>query len=199
MTEIEAIGLARAGNTEAFRTLFAQHKKMIFKRCLKLANGDEQLAQDMLQEAFLSAWQSIQLFRGQSNFGTWLHTIATYEGVRILKVLDKSPEMLAANIQEEGDGGPKKGEDPVDCERLAYVKTMTDMALARLNSNQADCVRRNFLEGLTAEEIAEQDGVPLGTVKGRIKRGLKKMRRILVAGERGATEGDEQSDSYSAK
>ncbi|NIP16926.1 MAG: sigma-70 family RNA polymerase sigma factor, partial [Xanthomonadales bacterium] len=67
---------ARAGDATAFEALYRGHCDRIYGLCWRLCGGDPALAEDLVQEAFIRAWNKLHLFRGDSGFGTWMHRLA---------------------------------------------------------------------------------------------------------------------------
>jgi len=64
---------AREGDRIAFEELYRRHRNHVYGLVWRLCGGDSALAEDLLQEAFVRAWQKLDSFRGESRFGTWLH------------------------------------------------------------------------------------------------------------------------------
>ena len=69
------IEAAIAGDTNAFSALYRKHLGRVHALCWRLCGGNESLAQEMTQDAFVRAWQKLRLFRGDSAFATWLHRL----------------------------------------------------------------------------------------------------------------------------
>ena len=67
---------ASDGDCAAFEELYRRHRDRIYGLLWRLAGGDAALAEDLLQEAFVRAWQKLGSFRGDSRFGTWLHRLS---------------------------------------------------------------------------------------------------------------------------
>ena len=74
-TETRWVDKARAGDQLAFEKLYRSHCDRIFALCWRMCGGDRALAEDMVQEAFVRAWNKLELFKGESKFGTWLHRL----------------------------------------------------------------------------------------------------------------------------
>jgi RNA polymerase sigma-70 factor (ECF subfamily) len=73
--EAEAIAAAQAGDSKAFETLYALHKRRVYSLCLRMLSNVAE-AEDLTQEAFLQLYRKIGTFRGDSAFSTWLHRLA---------------------------------------------------------------------------------------------------------------------------
>ena len=72
---------ARAGDCNAFEQLYRRHRDRIYALLWRLSGGDASLAEDLLQESFVRAWQKLHTFRGESRFGTWLHRLSANVGL----------------------------------------------------------------------------------------------------------------------
>jgi RNA polymerase sigma-70 factor (ECF subfamily) len=160
-----------AGNEDAVRALYARFARPIFTLGLRLL-GSSEAAEELTQDVFLTAWRKAARFDAtRGRLSTWLMTIAHNLAVDRLRretgvsrptlvLVDEVPEVAAA-----GD------EDPL-LERDAAVR-----ALQTLSDGERKLLVRAYFGGLTAREIAQADGIPLGTVKTRLRTALIKVRR----------------------
>ena len=160
-----------AGNDDAVRQLYARYARPIYTLGLRLL-GSAEAAEELTQDVFLAAWRKAARFdptRGR--LSTWLMTIAHNLAVDRLRretgvtrphlvLVDEVPEL------------PTPGEDEPLMERDAAIR-----ALACLSIAEKQLLARAYFGGLTAREIAEADGIPLGTVKTRLRTALIKVRR----------------------
>ena len=74
--DMSLVKSAREGDRVAFEQLYRRHRDRIYALVWRLCGGDASLAEDLLQEAFIRAWQKLDRFRGDSQFGTWLHRLS---------------------------------------------------------------------------------------------------------------------------
>ena len=164
------------GDTDALRALYARYGNVLFGLAFRTL-GDRQLAEDCVQEVFVTAWRSAGRYDPRrASVSTWLFAIARNKTVDALRRRSRRPvEPLperwpddeapdAAEIVAAGDQG----------ERVAS-------ALAELPPQQLEAVSLAYFEGLTQTEIAERLGVPLGTVKGRLRLALDRLRTLAPA------------------
>lgn len=165
----------RNGSEEGLAAAYEEHGSLIHTLC---ARAHPQAAADLTQEVFLSAWRSRDRFdptRGP--LAAWLVGIAknkivdTYrkDGRRVPEARDPD----GSRVEHLEDGRL-----PVD--RLADRLLVTE-ALATLSERPRNILQLSFFEDLTQMQIAEQTGVPLGTVKSDMRRGLARLRRYLEA------------------
>jgi RNA polymerase sigma-70 factor (ECF subfamily) len=167
-----------AGNEDAVRALYARYARPIFTLGLRLL-GSPEAAEELTQDVFLAAWRKAARFDpGRGRLSTWLMTIAHNLAVDRLRretgatrphlvLVDEVPEVAGA---EEEDG-------------LAE-RDMAIRALAMLSDAERRLLVRAYFGGFTAREIAEADGIPLGTVKTRLRTALIKVRKANMDKER---------------
>lgn len=154
----------------AFETLFNQYNRLVFGIAIKML-GDQVAAEDAVQAVFLKIWHAPELFRG-GNFVAWLVRVTRN---RCLDQLRSSRTHSALEIA--GDMADDASLEDCALERIDAEQVRD--ALRNLPGEQRDPIRLGFFGGLTHEEISQRTGVPLGTVKTRIRAGLHKLRDHL--------------------
>jgi len=167
-----------AGNEDAVRALYARYARPIFTLGLRLL-GSREAAEELTQDVFLAAWRKAARFDpSRGRLSTWLMTIAHNLAVDRLRretgasrphlvLVDEVPEVVGAD------------EEASMIERDIAVR-----ALSTLSDAERRLLVRAYFGGLTAREIAEADGIPLGTVKTRLRTALIKVRKANVEKER---------------
>jgi RNA polymerase sigma-70 factor (ECF subfamily) len=172
LDERQLIASALAGEGAAQRQLYEQHVDRIFRLAYRMT-GDEALAQDLTQDAFLRAFDRLASFRAEARFGTWLHSIAVSV---ILNRLRKRKRL-------------REREVPVEPERLPEATAASDDALLRVRLGAAvaklsEPLKVVFvmvqLEGFEHQEVAAILGIPIGTSKARLHRARAKLRHSLA-------------------
>lgn len=166
------------GNEDSVRALYARFARPIFTLGLRLL-GSAEAAEELTQDVFLTAWRKAARFdAARGRLSTWLMTIAHNLAVDRLRretgatrphlvLVDEVPEVMGADE-----------EDPL-IERDVALR-----ALGSLSDAERRLLTRVYFGGLTAREIAEADGIPLGTVKTRLRTALIKVRRANQDKER---------------
>ena len=166
------------GNEDSVRALYARFARPIFTLGLRLL-GSAEAAEELTQDVFLTAWRKAARFDAtRGRLSTWLMTIAHNLAVDRLRretglarphlvLVDEVPEVIGAD------------EDEPLIERDVAVR-----ALESLSDSERRLLTRAYFGGLTAREIAEADGIPLGTVKTRLRTALIKVRRANQDKER---------------
>ncbi|MDB4888491.1 MAG: polymerase sigma factor, sigma-70 family [Gemmatimonadetes bacterium] len=163
---------ARRGDASAQRALYETHVERIYRLTFRLT-GIEHLARELTQDTFVRAFASIDGFRGESAFGTWLHTIAVSVSLNELKRRKRNNAREAPLEEALTMSRSAPLSDPIMRERL----------MAAVNALPEGC-RTVFMmhdaEGYTHEEIAAALGVTPGTSKAQLSRGRAKLRIALA-------------------
>lgn len=172
MDEETLVGLAKAGSGEAFEQLVRLRQSWL-RNFLRRLTGDSVLADDLSQQAILSAWKGIGKLRSNRAFHAWLKRLAVNTWLK--HVRGRQP-LDFADAPPEGDFDALT---PVQAEPVAEAMDL-DRALAALSTDARLCVVLSHGEGLSHSEIAELANLPLGTVKSHISRGTRVLRKLLA-------------------
>lgn len=161
----------------AFAELFAFFAPRVKAYILRLGAGSA-LAEELAQEVMITVWRKAQLFdRNQASVSTWIFRIARNRRIDALR--------RASNADLDPDEPslqPEPFEAADDLLTAAEREDRVRAALVELPAEQRELLRQAFYEGLSHRDIAERSGIPLGTVKSRIRLAFAKMRARL-AGE----------------
>jgi len=173
------VNRAKAGDTRAFEALVNQHARYVYTLTNRLLS-DAQEAEDLAQETFIRAWRSIDKFRGDSQFRTWLYRIATnlcYNRLPKLKqelaALDPDDAGSAAGMLS--DKAPRAEQQVIRAEQQAELKDVIDT----LPESYRLLVVLRHVQDLSYAEIAQITDLPLGTVKTGIFRARKMLKERL--------------------
>ena len=175
MHDMELAALAAAGDRRAFGELVRRHNASV-RGLLMRMGADPHTADDMAQDAFLTAFSRIAEFRGEGAFAGWVKRIAARHYVRAWR--KRHGEVLTADPEDEG-GTAGEG--------AAASRIDLDEALRGLSEAERVCVSLCYGAGFSHSQAAETLNVPLGTVKSHVKRGLDKL-RVRLAEPGGAQE-----------
>lgn len=172
MTESETIGRARTGDARAFRHLYDEHVDRVFRLAYRMC-GEEDMARDMTQEAFIRAYERLDQFRGDAAFGTWLHSITVsvvLNGLRRRERHRRRERPLEAAPSLVGRETPRAEPDLRD--RLkAAIEALPDIYRSVFVMHD--------LEGYNHAEIASALEVAEGTSKARLSRARARLRDML--------------------
>jgi RNA polymerase sigma-70 factor, ECF subfamily len=176
----ELVKAAVEGDLEAFEKLVGRHQTRLVGYLRGLTNTESD-AEDLAQEAFLRAYRSLKGFRGTSSFRTWLYQIGTNVFRNWLEKRRNQAPVNAGSIDAPAPGMNEPvepmGEEHPEARHLQ--RDAIDRALAQLPADQREAVLLRDVEGFEYREIAEQLGVPLGTVESRIFRGRSRLKELL--------------------
>ena len=160
---------------QAWETFVAVYSPLIYGHCRKKGLHHED-AEDVTQQVFVSAWRSRDRFdRGRGTLGGWLVTITRNKVADVLRERQRDSRVLA---QVTGGASVTMPEAPAD--RVVDRIVLAD-ELAQLPEAQRLAMVLSFYSDLTHEQIARVLGLPLGTVKSHIRRGLVRLRSRLEA------------------
>jgi RNA polymerase sigma-70 factor (ECF subfamily) len=168
-----------AGDRDAFRELVDRESTMVIRACHRIL-GDGHEAEDIAQEAFVTAYRSLAAWRGDGTFGAWVARIAVRLALRQVGRRRTVTWTNPAGLDEfvEGVAGPP-ALDPavlaVRAERSAGIRT----AVAGLEEPYREVVALRFFAERSLAEIATETGRPLNTVKTHLHRGLQRLRARL--------------------
>jgi len=183
MDEIALVQSAQSGDLDSFNTLILHYQDRVFNTALRIL-GDEDIAQDAAQEAFISAFRSIATFRGGS-FKAWLLrtvTNACYDELRRQKRRPTTPLEPETNDGEEMDS-PRWLADPNMTPSEQFEADELEHAIQHcLDTLPVDfrtVVVLADVQGMDYSEVATAARVPLGTIKSRLARARLRLRECL--------------------
>jgi RNA polymerase sigma-70 factor (ECF subfamily) len=177
MTESQVIRQAAEGDARAIRTLYDRYAPRVFAVVRRIA-GDDELAQDYAQEAWIRAIRALPSFRGDSRFSTWLHRIAVNAALQALRRTE-TRRKREGPFPAEVPVGPRRGD--------TLLQRRLERAMDALPEGMRRVLILHDVEGYTHEEIGDAIGVTAGTSKSQLFKARAKMREILSALD-GATE-----------
>ncbi len=169
MTEAQLIRQACEGDGLAVRSLYERYAPRVFAVVRRIA-GEEDLAQDYAQEAWIRAIRALPTFRGDARFSTWLHRIAVNSALQALRKAD-------TRSKREAPMPEAVSVDPG--ERDVLLSDLLERAMDRLPDGMRQVLILHDVEGYTHEEIGEFLGVTSGTSKSQLFKARAKMRELL--------------------
>lgn len=160
------------GDSGAFERLYRAHAGRVYGLCLRLNDGDRARAEQSAQDAFVRAWEKLGSFRGDSQFGSWLHrlTVNVVLGERrLLKRWTTFDEALP----------PDSALEPRAVDPDSSLAGELERALAQLPRGARTVLWLHDVEGYLHQEIAELTGIAVGTSKAQLHRARKHMKELL--------------------
>jgi RNA polymerase sigma-70 factor, ECF subfamily len=176
------VAAAQAGDISAFETLVSRYERKIFRLAQNITQNRED-AEDVMQEAFLKAYEHLSGFQGNSRFYTWLVRIAVNQA--LMKLRKRRPNQVS--IDEEVNTGedliPREIEDwgpsPEDRYKQTEMSDILSSSIADLDPPFRIVFQLRDIEELSTEETAEALGLSVPAVKSRLLRARLKLRQKL--------------------
>ena len=179
VTDEHLVQRARAGDRSATEELFRRHWPGAYQVAVRLL-GHEQDAQDATQECMIKALGHLGDFDGRSTFRTWLLRIVTNAAFDSGRKRQRRPMMRLGPQDGAGDGfEPSIIEDPTLALRRHDLRQVLDAALDRISPKQRQTFVLFAEAGLTYEEVAAVQEIPVGTVMSRIHTARTKLQKYL--------------------
>lgn len=180
MDEKHILARARRGDLHAFEELVRLYEKRVYAVALR-SSGSPEDAADITQEVFLRAWRSIESFRGDSGFSTWLFRITMNLCVDFARHKHAQPQTQPLVIGEEDSERPIPDTAPTPEEHLDNRELGRELAAAldEVSEEHRRIVLLRDVSGLSYTEIAEVLEISEGTVKSRLSRARIALRTIL--------------------
>lgn len=193
-SDAAAVERTLVGDRDAFRVLVERHSHNVFRLAYRMT-GNRQDAEEVVQEAFLRAYQKLGQFAARANFGTWVYRIAANYAIdRMRQRKKEEARKVEPAVHEQGTEN-----DPVTLvpdaaptpERLAHnieLRKHMEIALAALSHSERTAFVMRHWEGCAIEEIAEVLKSSSGAAKNTVFRAVQKLRLALQPFVRRGTE-----------
>jgi RNA polymerase sigma-70 factor (ECF subfamily) len=163
------------GDRAAMADLYQRTSSKLFGICLRLL-GSEAEAEEVLQETYVTVWRKAAAFdSGKASAITWLAILARNKAIDRLRVRGPRPHAGLDEATEIVDPGASA----LDLLEDAQERHRLTLCLDELEQRTGKMIRAAFLDGATYPDLAEREGVPLGTMKSWIRRGLLRLRGCL--------------------
>ena len=176
----ELISLVEEGNAEAFAALYDRHSRAAYSLAYRMM-GERQASEDLAQDAFIKVWRGAGSYRAQrGSVRTWILSIVHNRGIDQLR-----SSASRRRTQERVEATAPRSQ-PSEAFAETWRNSQREQvreALDTLPQEQLKILELAYFSGYTHVEIAHLLGVPLGTVKGRMRLGLKKIRTYFESRE----------------
>jgi RNA polymerase sigma-70 factor, ECF subfamily len=179
-TDEELVALSMSGDTESFNQLIVRWERPIYALAYRTL-GREEEARDVVQETFLRAFRGLKNFRGQAKFSSWIYRIALNlcrDWMRRERRTPIAPTPEGVDLVELA-AEQEPAESIEDLVARHDMSRVVARAMARLPDEQRMAIILKEYHGMTFQEIADLQSVPLSTVKTRLYQGLSVLRRVL--------------------
>jgi RNA polymerase sigma-70 factor (ECF subfamily) len=185
----DALERMAGGDLDALDGLYERYRTMAYSIALRIT-GEPAAAEDVVQEAFLGAWRNAARYvEGRGSVKTWLLSIVHHRAIDSIRRRRPTTEFP----EPDAPGGVPApltlpdvwGDVAVELDRAAIAE-----ALVAISTVQREAIELAYFGGLTQVEISDRLGVPLGTVKSRMRLGLLALRRALLGTGAGSADGE---------
>lgn len=172
--DADILAVARLRDREAFGRLFLFYAPRV-KAYLRRLGAADDAAEDLAQDVLVSVWhRAAQFDRGKASLSTWIYTIARNKRIDTIR-RERRPEHDLIDPDQDAGEAPR-GDRHAEAE---LVRREVERAIRQLPPEQAQLLRIFYFEDKTHSVIADELGLPLGTVKSRLRLALGKLRLTL--------------------
>jgi RNA polymerase sigma factor (sigma-70 family) len=169
------VALVARGDENALGELYDRIGRIAFGLAVRILR-DEQLAEDSVQEGFLTVWRSAAGFRAdRAKARTWILTLVHRRAVDLVR---REERRRAEPLSDDAASVPS-GQPTDEAAWLRFERERVQAALRQLPDVQREAIELAYYGGFSQSELAERLGVPLGTIKSRMFAGLARLREIL--------------------
>ena len=163
---------AKSGDYQAFDLLVLKYQSRLISTAFKFVK-DVQIAEDIVQDSFIKAFNALESFREDSSFYTWIYRITVNTSKNFLVSKKRKSELLNSDLSEEAsyEIEPVETYSPEDFLQATQLKKVITETIDQLGEDTRTALTLRELDGLSYEQIADVVNCPVGTVRSRIFRG----------------------------
>src|SRR5436190_10321162 len=176
-----AVARARSGDADAFRVLVERHSRPLFRLAFRMT-GNQQDAEDVVQDSFLRAYRQLGKFDERASFGTWLYRIAVNCSLDLVRSRKRRSERMAAEDPEMEDpvlSLPAQAPTPDRLAMSGEVRERVAEAMNELSASERTAFVLRHFEGMCIEDVSRVLGCQPGAAKHSVFRAVQKLRRAL--------------------
>lgn len=170
--DLALVRRAKKGDYRAFDLLVLKYQSRVIATAYKYVK-EKQLAEDIAQEAFIKSYKSLDSFREESSFYTWVYRIAVNTAKNYIVSSKRREEIIMTDLSEDNNYYPEKPDidSPQDILNASELRDLIFATLSSLGEETRTALSLREFDGLSYEQIAEIVNCPVGTVRSRIFRG----------------------------
>ncbi|HUK34611.1 MAG TPA: sigma-70 family RNA polymerase sigma factor [Vicinamibacterales bacterium] len=178
-TEVAAVlARARQGDSEAFRTLVERHGRRAFQLAYRMT-GNEQDAEDVVQESFIRAYRQLGRFEARAHFSTWLHRIVANCAVDLIRSRRSRFDHASADTLEAAQQPDSDTPNPERLAASAQIQRTVAAAMGDLSPLERAAFTLRHYEGRSIAEIGKTLGLGTSATKHSVFRAVRKLRAAL--------------------
>lgn len=182
LTDAAIVGRARAGDADAFRVLVERHSRSLFRLAFRMT-GNQQDAEDVVQESFLRAYRQLGNFDERASFGTWMYRIAANCSLDMVRARKRRNDRVAPTDGDQmEDPMAQLASDDPSPERMTLsgeVRERVAEAMEELSPTERTAFVLRHFEGMRMEEVSRVLDCQPGAAKHSVFRAVQKLRRAL--------------------
>jgi RNA polymerase sigma-70 factor, ECF subfamily len=175
-TDAELIRLLRGGEQQALGILYDRYGGLVYTVAFRILNQADE-AEDLAQDVFLTFWKQERFDPSRAALSTYLGVMTRSRALN--KLQSRSSRQRMSDRLQQNTPVEFSAPTPLEQASSAEQQETVRQALTQLSDNQRKVLELNYYKGLSQSEVAQQLGLPLGTVKTHARQGLLKLRQIL--------------------
>ena len=178
--DLSLVRRAKKGDYSAFDLLVLKYQSRLISTVYKYVK-ERQLAEDIAQEAFIKSYKSIDSFREESSFYTWVYRIAVNTAKNYLVSSKRRAELVMSDLSQDESFYPEKldVDSPYDILKANELRDLILDTLSTLGEETRTALSLREFDGLSYEQISEIVKCPVGTVRSRIFRGREVIEEVV--------------------
>ena len=178
--DLSLVRRAKKGDYRAFDLLVLKYQSRVIATAFKYVK-ERQLAEDIAQEAFIKSYKSIDSFREESSFYTWVYRITVNTAKNYLVSSKRRDEVVISDLSLDDSFYPKKldVDSPQEILKASELRDLIFETLSSLGEETRTALSLREFDGLSYEQIAEIVQCPVGTVRSRIFRGREMIEEVV--------------------
>jgi len=181
LTDAAFVARARSGDSDAFRMLTERHGRALFRLAFRMT-GNEQDAEDVVQESFLRAYRQLGKFDERATFGTWLYRIAANCSLDLVRSKKRRSEHIAhpdPDMEDPVVALPSGDPNPERIALSSEIRERVAEAMNELSATERTAFVLRHFEGMCIEEVSRVLECQPGAAKHSVFRAVQKLRRAL--------------------
>ena len=178
--DLSLVKRVKKGDYRAFDLLVLKYQSRVIATAFKFVK-EKQLAEDIAQEAFIKSYKSIDSFREESSFYTWVYRITVNTAKNYLVSSKRRDEVAISNLSQDNSFYPEKldVDSPQEILKASELRDLIFETLSSLGEETRTALSLREFDGLSYEQIAEIVQCPVGTVRSRIFRGREVIEEVV--------------------
>ena len=178
--DLSLVRRAKKGDYRAFDLLVLKYQSRVIATAFKFVK-EKQLAEDIAQEAFIKSYKSIDSFREESSFYTWVYRITVNTAKNYLVSSKRRDEIMISDLSQDDSFYPEKldVDSPQEILKASELRDLIFETLSSLGEETRTALSLREFDGLSYEQIAEIVQCPVGTVRSRIFRGREIIEEVV--------------------